>query len=81
MLKTPRAVINALGGSGAVMEITELKAPAVSNWRRGRRFPAWTYLELTEALRAKRKPSAPPQLWGQRHYRKKPKHKGKNGRA
>jgi hypothetical protein len=74
MLNSPRAVIAALGGTEAVTLITRKSSQVVVNWKRFRTLPASTYLELTEALRARRK-SAPPSLWNQRHYRRPRNHR------
>jgi hypothetical protein len=81
MLKTVKSVIRHLGGNREVEALTESLPQAVSNWRRTNTIPGWFYLEMTEALRAKRKPKADPALWGQRSYRKRRQKHRKNGRA
>lgn len=62
VLETTKAVIDALGGTAAVAELTGRKYTAAHNWRKSR-FPSNTYLTITEALEAKGK-TAPPSLWG-----------------
>lgn len=63
-LKTVRGVITALGGAARVAELTDRGLTAVSNWQcRDGRLPAWSYLVIMEALKA-RGYDAPAQLWG-----------------
>jgi hypothetical protein len=59
---TTNAVIDALGGTRAVAELTGRGQSAASNWRNHPRFPANTYLTLTAALAAKGL-TAPAWLW------------------
>lgn len=64
-LNTTDDVIDALGGTTEVAKLARRSQQAVSNWRsrlRGK-FPAETYLILTQALKQK-KLSAPLALWG-----------------
>jgi hypothetical protein len=56
-------VIDALGGTSAVADLTGSKPSAVSNWRTFGAFPPKTYLVLIEALAAA-KHEAPASLWG-----------------
>lgn len=56
-------VMDALGGNGAVAELTGSKNKAVWNWRGSETFPSNTYVVMTEALRAIGK-TAPASLWG-----------------
>ena len=60
--RTTEAVINSLGGLGAVAELTHTKAKSVWNWKKSNRFPAKTYLALISAL-GRRGDSAPNNLW------------------
>ena len=65
-LTTTDEVIDALGGNAKVAEIVSGTPNAVRNWRtrlRGK-FPAETYVALSQALKHKRL-SAPSDLWGQ----------------
>lgn len=62
VLDTTKAVIDALGGTKAVAELTGRKYTAAHNWRSSR-FPANTYRAITIALEEKGL-SAPPSLWG-----------------
>jgi hypothetical protein len=57
------AVIDALGGSAAVAQLTGRQQNSVGNWRKTKTFPANTYKKMTIALKAKRR-SAPDWLWG-----------------
>lgn len=75
MLKTPRAIIAALGGVIPVVELTDASVDSVIGWKRKKTLPASKFLEMTEALRRKRQ-SAPASIWNQRHYRRP-----KNGKA
>ena len=61
-LSTTREVIDALGGNRAVAEITGCTPKAVSNWRKQTRFPAHTYIAISEALRRGGLTVA-PKLW------------------
>jgi hypothetical protein len=64
-LQTASAVIDALGGTGAVAKVLETSPAAVSNWRAANRFPARSYLTLMEALKRKDY-TAPDLLWTMR---------------
>lgn len=57
------AVIDALGGTTAVAELTGSKLNTVSNWRAFGVFPPKTYLVLINELAAKGH-EAPASLWG-----------------
>ena len=61
-ISTTREVIDALGGNGAVANITGSTAKAVWNWRKANIFPAHTYLLITNALK-RRGLIAPSGLW------------------
>jgi hypothetical protein len=61
-LPTVDAVVDALGGTGAVAELTRNTDSAVSNWRRAEHFPANTYLILKGELK-KIDCCAPDTLW------------------
>ena len=61
-LQTTAEVIDELGGNPRVGELTAMNAKAVWNWRQGNTFPAWTFLILTKALKARGK-KAPDRLW------------------
>lgn len=64
MLTSVDAVIRALGGTRAVMELTDAKFPqTVNNWRALDRFAANTYVVLTDAL-TEAGATADPRLWG-----------------
>jgi hypothetical protein len=56
-------VIDALGGTQAVADITKRTYSATHNWRSFGRFPANTFLTLTNALKL-RGFDAPASLWG-----------------
>lgn len=62
ILETTAQVIDALGGNGAVCELTDSKPNAVSNWRGFETFPPNTYVVMTQALAAIGK-TAPTSLW------------------
>jgi len=62
-LSTTSEVLDALGGNGAVAEITGSTTKAVWNWRGFNTFPSNTYVAMTDALRAIGK-TAPASLWG-----------------
>jgi hypothetical protein len=62
-LHTVSAVVDALGGTGAVAVLTRSKwTSAVSNWRRDNAFPPKTYATIKAALKA-RGLDAPDALW------------------
>jgi hypothetical protein len=61
-LLTTIAVIEALGGTRAVADLTGRGQPAAANWYWRPHFPANTYLAMTGALAAKGL-SAPAWLW------------------
>jgi len=61
-LHTADEVVDALGGTKAVAELTRRKDSAVSNWRTAGKFPPNTYLLLKAALSDKNK-GAPDALW------------------
>ncbi|HWP88360.1 MAG TPA: hypothetical protein VNM70_10805 [Burkholderiales bacterium] len=67
-LRSARHVIGALGGIGAVAELTGSLRTAVHNWRAAKRFPASVYKVMTEAL-AERGATAPAALWSQKERR------------
>lgn len=62
-LTSAAEVMDALGGTAAVAELTNRKISAVSNWRAFKKFPANTYVTMKDALAAKGK-QAPDSLWG-----------------
>jgi hypothetical protein len=62
MLHSTVDVIEALGGTKAVAELTGRTYPAAFNWRYSK-FPANTYLAIQSALK-ERGLEAPPELWG-----------------
>ena len=62
-LTTLSEVIDALGGPSAVAKLTGTKLPAVSNWQQFGRFPAKTYLVMSNALKLHGK-VASSALWG-----------------
>ncbi len=55
-------VIDALGGVGAVAELTQTSYRAAHNWKQRGSFPARTHFVMTMALRAKGL-SASASLW------------------
>jgi hypothetical protein len=61
-LDTVDAVLNALGGTGAVAELVKNTDAAVSNWRKAGQFPANTYLIIRAELE-KLDRTAPDTLW------------------
>lgn len=61
-LTTTAAVIDRLGGIGAVAELTGRKYNAAWNWTTFKTFPPDTYVAMTEALNAKGC-VAPASLW------------------
>jgi hypothetical protein len=62
-LKSSIEVIDKLGGTAAVAELTGRKYNAVWMWRAFGKFPANTYLAIQSALK-ERGLEAPPELWG-----------------
>lgn len=56
-------VIDALGGTSAVADLTHRKYTAAFNWRSFNAFPPNTYIVMTGALAAIGK-TAPASLWG-----------------
>jgi hypothetical protein len=62
MLTTTDAVIDALGGTVAVAQLTARFPQQVSQWRRHKVFPSTTYTEMMAAL-ARIGQTAPPALW------------------
>jgi hypothetical protein len=62
-LKTTGEVMAALGGTTAVARLTNRKVTAASNWQSFDKFPANTFVVMTEALRRIGK-RAPASLWG-----------------
>ena len=62
ILQTADQVLEALGGSQGVAEITGSKLNAVGNWKIIKSFPANTYVVMTAALAARGK-RAPASLW------------------
>jgi hypothetical protein len=63
-LTSTASVMDVLGGTSKVAELTGRTYPAAYNWRSFETFPSDTYVALQAALRAKRKYSAPDSLWG-----------------
>jgi len=63
-LDTVDDVIDAIGGSSAIAQLTGRGRTAVSNWRSWERFPACLHALMTEAL-LQRGCVASPALWGQ----------------
>lgn len=59
---TTNEVIDALGGTGSVARVMNVRAQVVTNWRAMEKFPAHTYLAIKAALREKGK-TAPDNLW------------------
>jgi hypothetical protein len=62
-LQTTKDVIDALGGTSGIAELTDAKPKAISMWRTLGRFPWKTYPVITAALRVKGK-TAPESLFG-----------------
>jgi hypothetical protein len=62
-LTSTAAVMDALGGTRAVADITGRTYAAAFNWRSFKTFPADTYVALTVALRGAGC-AAPDSLWG-----------------
>ncbi len=48
---TVDAVIDALGGTSAVAQLTLVRSSAVSNWRRRGRIPSEKFMTLADALK------------------------------
>ena len=67
-LLTASAVVEALGGTGAVSRLTGRNVTAVSNWKSRKRLPPNTFIIMKEALR-KRGEDAVDQLWGMKATR------------
>jgi hypothetical protein len=63
ILTSTTEVIEALGGLEAVATLTGSKYGAVWNWQNFVKFPAKTYVVMTDALAAKGL-RAPASLWG-----------------
>lgn len=61
-LSSTAAVMEKLGGPGAVAKLTGRKYNAAQNWKGFDTFPPDTYLVMTEALRASGY-TAPASLW------------------
>lgn len=62
-LETVEEVIDALGGSAAVMALTGVRSPqAVSNWRRRKKIPPRHFAQMADALSVKNL-AAPRRLW------------------
>jgi hypothetical protein len=58
-------VIDALGGTAAIAEMTSALPTAVYNWRAAGKFPTDTYLLIQDELRARGR-VAPDHLWPMR---------------
>lgn len=71
LLSSASEVMDALGGNGAVAELTGSTNKAVWNWRASGSFPSNTYVVLTDALRAIGK-TAPDSLWGMKAANSEP---------
>ena len=63
-LNTTKEVMQALGGTHAVKDLTGRSYSAAHNWWTKPKFPANTYKTMTDAL-AEKGLSAPDQLWSQ----------------
>lgn len=63
--ETATEIIDALGGTSAVADLTGSSATAVSNWRAVNRLPSNTYLVIKDAL-ARLGRVAPDHLWSMR---------------
>ena len=63
--KTATEIIDILGGTSAVADLTGSSATAVSNWRVVNRLPSNTYLVIKDAL-ARLGRAAPDHLWSMR---------------
>jgi hypothetical protein len=63
--ETATEIIDALGGTSAVADLTGSSATAVSNWRAVNRLPSNTYLVIKDAL-ARLGRAAPDHLWSMR---------------
>jgi hypothetical protein len=62
-LQSVPEVMEKLGGTAAVAQITKRKLTAASNWNNFETFPSNTYVVMTAAL-AEKGYAAPPSLWG-----------------
>jgi hypothetical protein len=62
-LQTAEQVIQAVGGAAATARLTGRKPQHVWNWKNAGRFPADTFLIISEELKTSGK-TAPPSLWG-----------------
>ena len=62
---TTVAVVDALGGTHAVVRLFKTSSRVVYNWRRNGKFPANTYVVLQQELK-RRKLQAPDTLWAMR---------------
>lgn len=62
-LHTTCEIMDALGGTQAVADLTGRKYSAAFNWRAFGAFPANTYIAITTALEA-HDYTASPKLWG-----------------
>lgn len=67
ILTTTREIIDVLGGTKAVVEMTGVGNTSVSNWRVSGKFPAKFHLLMTSALDRKHY-EAPASLWGVPEY-------------
>ena len=65
ILQTADQVLEALGGTHGVAEITGTKPNAVGNWKIIKSFPAAYFVAMNRALEAQGK-KAPPSLWRQK---------------
>lgn len=63
MLRTVESIIEALGGTSAVAELSGVGLSAVSNWKKRGRIPSEKFLMFKEAL-AMRGDEADPVLFG-----------------
>lgn len=59
VLRTPDAVIDALGGTFKAAEKLRRTPQAVSNWRLRQRIPSELFLSVSDALQAEGKTAAP----------------------
>ena len=62
-LTSTATVMDALGGTQAVADLTGRTYAAAFNWRSFKAFPSNTYLVMTAAL-AEKGAGAPDSLWG-----------------
>jgi hypothetical protein len=63
-------VISVLGGNQQVAKITHSNPKSVSNWKNQQRFPASTYVSLTQALK-RMGLTANTELWAMRGAKSK----------